>query len=76
MSRSHAAPQKANMMPSKLSSSLKAKGMKNIRIDEEVKIAVNIALERFQYSDQRGVFSLSGTGGTITSLHSFFSWNV
>ncbi|KAK3527693.1 hypothetical protein QTP86_034156 [Hemibagrus guttatus] len=50
MSRSNAS-QKAN--PSKLSSSLKAKGLKDIRIDEEVKIAVNIALERFQYSDQR-----------------------
>ncbi|KAM5193048.1 3'-5' RNA helicase YTHDC2 [Mantella aurantiaca] len=30
----------------------KAKGLKDIRIDEEVKIAVNIALERFRYSDQ------------------------
>ncbi|XP_018417993.1 PREDICTED: probable ATP-dependent RNA helicase YTHDC2 [Nanorana parkeri] len=30
----------------------KAKGFKDIRIDEEVKIAVNIALERFRYSDQ------------------------
>ncbi|XP_026778235.2 3'-5' RNA helicase YTHDC2 isoform X2 [Pangasianodon hypophthalmus] len=53
MSQSKAASQKANMNPSKLSSSLKAKGLKDIRIDEEVKIAVNIALERFQYSDQR-----------------------
>ncbi|XP_069787051.1 3'-5' RNA helicase YTHDC2 isoform X3 [Narcine bancroftii] len=31
----------------------KAKGFKDIRIDEEVKIAVNIALERFRYSDQK-----------------------
>ncbi|XP_072272182.1 3'-5' RNA helicase YTHDC2 isoform X2 [Pyxicephalus adspersus] len=30
----------------------KAKGLKDIRIDEEVKIAINIALERFRYSDQ------------------------
>lgn len=58
MAQSNAASHKANMNPSKKSSSLKAKGLKDIRIDEEVKIAVNIALERFQYSDQRGVFSL------------------
>lgn len=32
----------------------RAKGLKDIRIDEEVKIAVNIALERFRYGDQRG----------------------
>ncbi|XP_048448791.1 3'-5' RNA helicase YTHDC2-like [Rhincodon typus] len=31
----------------------KAKGFKDIRIDEEVKIAVNIALERFRYGDQK-----------------------
>ncbi|XP_023389396.1 probable ATP-dependent RNA helicase YTHDC2 [Pteropus vampyrus] len=31
----------------------RAKGLKDIRIDEEVKIAVNIALERFRYGDQR-----------------------
>ncbi|XP_069818801.1 3'-5' RNA helicase YTHDC2 isoform X3 [Dendropsophus ebraccatus] len=31
----------------------KAKGLKDIRIDEEVKIAVNIALDRFRYSDQK-----------------------
>ncbi|XP_058239188.1 3'-5' RNA helicase YTHDC2 [Hemibagrus wyckioides] len=53
MSRSNSASQKANMNPSKLSRSLKAKGLKDIRIDEEVKIAVNISLERFQYSDHR-----------------------
>lgn len=58
MAQSKAAFQKANMKPSKKSGSLKAKGLKDIRIGEEVKIAVNIALERFQYSDQRGVFSL------------------
>ncbi|XP_044131856.1 3'-5' RNA helicase YTHDC2 [Bufo gargarizans] len=33
--------------------SRKAKGLKDIRIDEEVKIAVNIALDRFRYSDQK-----------------------
>lgn len=32
----------------------RTKGLKDIRIDEEVKIAVNIALERFRYGDQRG----------------------
>uniref|UniRef100_A0A8C6VAX2 R3H domain-containing protein n=1 Tax=Naja naja TaxID=35670 RepID=A0A8C6VAX2_NAJNA len=31
----------------------RAKGLKDIRIDEEVKIAVNISLERFRYGDQR-----------------------
>ncbi|XP_062334436.1 3'-5' RNA helicase YTHDC2 isoform X1 [Osmerus eperlanus] len=30
----------------------RGKGLKDIRIDEEVKIAVSISLERFQYSDQ------------------------
>lgn len=68
MSRSNAASQKANMNPSKLSRSQKAKGLKDIRVDEEVKIAVNIALERFQYSDQRGVFGLNGTENTIRNL--------
>lgn len=72
MSRLKGASHKANMNPSKSSGSLKARGLKDIRIDEEVKIAVNIALERFQYSDQRGVFSLSGTEGTIANLHFCF----
>ncbi|XP_015222321.2 3'-5' RNA helicase YTHDC2 isoform X1 [Lepisosteus oculatus] len=31
----------------------RAKGLKDIRVDEEVKIAVNAALERFRYSDQK-----------------------
>ncbi|XP_066567383.1 3'-5' RNA helicase YTHDC2 [Amia ocellicauda] len=34
-------------------SSSRSKGLKDIRIDEEVKIAVNIALERFRYTDQK-----------------------
>lgn len=72
MSRSKATSQKASMNPSKLSSSQKAKGLKDIRIDEEVKIAVNVALERFQYSDQRGVFGLNGTEDTITNLQFCF----
>uniref|UniRef100_A0A673L0B5 RNA helicase n=1 Tax=Sinocyclocheilus rhinocerous TaxID=307959 RepID=A0A673L0B5_9TELE len=45
--------QKSHTNPSKQTASLKAKGLKDIRIDEEVKIAVNIALERFQYSDEK-----------------------
>lgn len=32
----------------------RAKGLKDVRIDEEVKIAVSIALERFRYGDERG----------------------
>lgn len=32
----------------------KGKGLKDIRIEEGVKIAVNITMERFQYSDQKG----------------------
>uniref|UniRef100_A0A8D0HF19 R3H domain-containing protein n=1 Tax=Sphenodon punctatus TaxID=8508 RepID=A0A8D0HF19_SPHPU len=31
----------------------RSRGLKDIRIDEEVKIAVNIALERFRYGEQR-----------------------
>lgn len=48
---------KSGMSASKQTTSLKAKGLKDIRIDEEVKIAVNIALERFQYSDDKGLSS-------------------
>lgn len=40
----------------------RAKGLKDIRIDEEVKIAVNIALERFRYGDQRGEAPDGGPG--------------
>lgn len=46
--------QKSHTNPSKHSAPVKARGLRDIRIDEEVKIAVNIALERFQYSDQKG----------------------
>ncbi|XP_036436605.1 3'-5' RNA helicase YTHDC2 [Colossoma macropomum] len=53
MSRPSTGSHKANMNSSKQSSSLKAKGLKDIRIDEEVKIAVNVALQRFQYSEQK-----------------------
>ncbi|XP_053341689.1 3'-5' RNA helicase YTHDC2 isoform X1 [Clarias gariepinus] len=44
---------RASMNSSKMSGPRKAKGLKDIRISEEVKIAVNLALERFQYSDER-----------------------
>ncbi|XP_067295893.1 3'-5' RNA helicase YTHDC2 [Pseudorasbora parva] len=44
---------KSSMSASKQTSSVKAKGLKDIRIEEEVKISVNIALERFQYSDDK-----------------------
>uniref|UniRef100_A0AAR2LMR3 RNA helicase n=1 Tax=Pygocentrus nattereri TaxID=42514 RepID=A0AAR2LMR3_PYGNA len=52
MSRPNTGSQKASMT-SKPLSSLKARGLKDIRIDEEVKIAVNLALQRFQYSEQK-----------------------
>lgn len=42
------------MSQSSQSGSSRARGLKDIRIDEEVKIAVNIALYRFQYTDQKG----------------------
>uniref|UniRef100_A0A8B9HP93 RNA helicase n=1 Tax=Astyanax mexicanus TaxID=7994 RepID=A0A8B9HP93_ASTMX len=52
MSRPNAGSHKPNRSSSKQSDSLRSKGLKDIRIDEEVKIAVNIALERFQYSEE------------------------
>lgn len=45
----------------------RAKGLKDIRIDEEVKIAVNIALERFRYGDQRGEVPDRDPAGCPTS---------
>lgn len=54
MSRASATP-KSKATASKHTSSLKAKGLKDIRIDEEVKIAVNISLERFQNSEEKGL---------------------
>nr|XP_055054283.1 3'-5' RNA helicase YTHDC2 isoform X2 [Misgurnus anguillicaudatus] len=47
----HGGNPKSNMTASK--QTLKAKGLKDIRIDEEVKIAVNISLERFLHSDEK-----------------------
>ncbi|KAA0717455.1 putative ATP-dependent RNA helicase YTHDC2 [Triplophysa tibetana] len=52
MSRASATP-KSKATASKHTSSLKARGLKDIRIDEEVKIAVNISLERFQNSEEK-----------------------
>lgn len=31
------------------------RGLKEIHIDEEVKIAVSLSLERFRFSDQKGI---------------------
>lgn len=33
-----------------------ANGLRKIHIDEEVKIALTLSLERFSYSDQKGLF--------------------
>ncbi|XP_072550527.1 3'-5' RNA helicase YTHDC2 isoform X2 [Salminus brasiliensis] len=72
MSRQNAGSQKANMGSSKQSSSLRSKGLKDIRIDEEVKISVNIALERFQYSDQIEMeFPSSLTSSERAFIHRF-----
>uniref|UniRef100_A0A3P8YHJ1 RNA helicase n=1 Tax=Esox lucius TaxID=8010 RepID=A0A3P8YHJ1_ESOLU len=55
MSRPGTASPKPAMGPSKHSGGggPRGKGLKDIRIDEEVKIAVNISLERFQYSEEK-----------------------
>ncbi|KAG8598146.1 hypothetical protein GDO81_002511 [Engystomops pustulosus] len=50
---SRRSPGPSKVMKPGTSKSGKAKGLKDIRIDEEVKIAVNIALDRFRYSDQK-----------------------
>ncbi|XP_077146608.1 3'-5' RNA helicase YTHDC2 [Ranitomeya variabilis] len=42
-------------LKSSTSKSGKAKGLKDIRIDEEVKIAVNLALDRFCYGDEKEI---------------------
>ncbi|KAJ8287216.1 hypothetical protein GJAV_G00048990 [Gymnothorax javanicus] len=53
MSRPSSASTGATMSQPKHSGVGRAKGLKDIRIDEEVKIAVNIAIERFQYSEEK-----------------------
>ncbi|XP_075457659.1 3'-5' RNA helicase YTHDC2 isoform X2 [Ascaphus truei] len=54
MSRpSSASPRPSSAQQAGPSNSGRGKGLKDIRIDEEVKIAVNVALERFRYSDQK-----------------------
>ncbi|XP_056393423.1 3'-5' RNA helicase YTHDC2 [Hyla sarda] len=54
MSRpSSMSPSPSTVMKPGAFKSAKAKGLKDIRIDEEVKIAVNIALDRFRYNDQK-----------------------
>uniref|UniRef100_A0A4W3JSE7 3'-5' RNA helicase YTHDC2 n=1 Tax=Callorhinchus milii TaxID=7868 RepID=A0A4W3JSE7_CALMI len=53
MSRSTSASPRPGSAQSSQAAASKPKGFKDIRIDEEVKIAVNIALERFRYGDQK-----------------------
>ncbi|MGH0190282.1 UNVERIFIED_CONTAM: hypothetical protein FKN15_044184 [Acipenser sinensis] len=53
MSRPSSVSPRPGMSQSSQSGSSRARGLKDIRIDEEVKIAVNIALYRFQYTDQK-----------------------
>uniref|UniRef100_A0A669DMK3 RNA helicase n=1 Tax=Oreochromis niloticus TaxID=8128 RepID=A0A669DMK3_ORENI len=67
MSKIGAATQKPSMSHNGSSAS----SFKEIHIDEEVKIAVTLALERFQYSDQKGISSFShynkyGNGRTFS----------
>ncbi|XP_035383083.1 3'-5' RNA helicase YTHDC2 isoform X2 [Electrophorus electricus] len=62
--------QKAYMTSVKQPRSLKAKGLKDIRIDEEVKISVNISLERFHYSDEKELeFPSSFTSSERAFVH-------
>ncbi|KAM3937213.1 3'-5' RNA helicase YTHDC2 isoform 2-T2 [Leptodactylus fuscus] len=54
------------------SKSGKAKGLKDIRVDEEVKIAVNIALDRFRYSEEKELeFPSSLTSTERAFIHRF-----
>ncbi|KAJ8395601.1 hypothetical protein AAFF_G00030820 [Aldrovandia affinis] len=53
MSRPSMASPRPAMPQSKQTGFSRAKGLKDIRIDEEVKIAVNISFERFQYSEEK-----------------------
>ncbi|XP_066516299.1 3'-5' RNA helicase YTHDC2 isoform X2 [Hoplias malabaricus] len=70
MSQPNSGSKKSNMNSSKQFNSLKSKGLKDIRIDEEVKIAVNVALERFQYSDQKEMeFPSSLTSSERAFIH-------
>ncbi|KAJ8338689.1 hypothetical protein SKAU_G00354750 [Synaphobranchus kaupii] len=66
MSRPSSASQSQQTGPSR------AKGLKDIRIDEEVKIAVNISLERFQYSEEKEMeFPSSLTSTERAFIHRF-----
>ncbi|KAL2100516.1 hypothetical protein ACEWY4_004910 [Coilia grayii] len=72
MSRSSAASPKPAMSQNRQSGSSRSKGLKDIRIDEEVKIAVHIALERFQFSDQKEMeFPSSLTSTERAFIHRF-----
>lgn len=52
----------------------RAKGLKDVRIDEEVKIAVSIALERFRYGDERGKVPEGDPAGCLTSPEPGHPW--
>ncbi|XP_064165023.1 3'-5' RNA helicase YTHDC2 [Anguilla rostrata] len=53
MSRPSSASPRPTMSQPKQTGPSRGKGLKDIRIDEEVKIAVNISFERFQYSEEK-----------------------
>uniref|UniRef100_A0AAQ4RSF4 RNA helicase n=1 Tax=Gasterosteus aculeatus aculeatus TaxID=481459 RepID=A0AAQ4RSF4_GASAC len=53
MSTAGSASKKAPKSHSTRSHGTTSKGLKEIHIDEEVKISINLSLERFQYSDQK-----------------------
>lgn len=55
MSKIGAATQKPSMNHNASQHGSSASNFKEIHIDEEVKIAVTLAFERFQYSDQKGI---------------------
>lgn len=55
MSTAGSASKKAPKSHSTRSHGTTSKGLKEIHIDEEVKISINLSLERFQYSDQKGI---------------------
>ncbi|KAI1904626.1 hypothetical protein AGOR_G00007630 [Albula goreensis] len=68
-SPSSASPRQA-MSQSKQTGFSKSKGLKDIRIDEEVKIAVNISFERFQYSEEKELeFPSSLTSNERAFIH-------
>ncbi|XP_062409624.1 3'-5' RNA helicase YTHDC2 [Sardina pilchardus] len=72
MSRPNTTSSKTAMSHHRQSGSSRGKGLKDIRIDEEVKIAVHISLERFQYGDQKEMeFPSSLTSTERAFIHRF-----